>query len=212
MRQKAPALVALLQGDQFDLVPLIEIDTAAGPLRYAIDTHPRTWNGLTFEPTAGAFTEIEESAERRIPALRLVLQNADGVLGQKVHPDAGGEDIRGHRVTVRQASRDLLSGTTPNDLVIEWTFFVESYSWIGPEAVVFEIGVFPAEAIRVPDRTLQGLRCRWVYKGEHCGYVGDLATCDKTLFGKNGCKVHFPDEPLRFGGFPTSADARALRV
>ena len=64
----------------------------------------------------------------------------------------------------------------------------------------------------IPDRTLQGLRCRWIYKGEHCGYIGDLTTCDKTLFGPNGCKVHFPDEPLRFGGFPTSADARALRV
>jgi len=219
VRQKAPALVALLQGDQFDLVPLIEIDMAAGPLRYVLDTHPRTWNALTFEPTAGAFTEIEESAERRIPALRLVLQNADGVLGQRVHPDAAGggsqpagEDIRGRRVTVRQASRDLLSGTAPQDLVIEWTFFVESYSWIGREAVVFDIGVFPAEAIRVPDRTLQGLRCRWIYKGEHCGYIGDLATCDKTLFGAKGCKVHFPEEPLRFGGFPTSADARALRV
>ncbi len=209
MRQKAPALVALLQGDQFDLVALIEVDTTAGPLRYVIDTHPRTWNGLTFEPTAGAFTEIEESAERGVPHLRLVLQNADGVLGPKLHPDSGGEDIRGRRVTIRQASRDLLSGTNPDELVIEWTFFVEGYSWIGREAVALGLGVFPAEAIMVPDRTCQGLRCRWIYKGEHCGYIGDLATCDKTL---QDCRKHFEDEPLRFGGFPTSADARALRT
>ena len=212
MRQKASSFVALLQGDQFDLVALLEVDTSVGPLRYALDTHPRTWDGRTFEPTSGAFTEIEESAERRIPALRLVLQNADGVLGQKVHPEAGGEDIRGRRVTVWQVSRDLIASTPPAEFAIEWTFFVEAYSWIGREAVVFEIGVFPAEAIRVPDRTCQGLRCRWVYRGDHCGYVGDLATCDKTVFGPNGCKAHFPDEPMRFGGFPTSADARALRV
>jgi phage-related protein len=212
VRQKSSAFLSLLQGDQFDLTPLIEIQTSTTPLRYCIDTHPRTWNGMTFEPTAGGFTEVEESAERRIPALRLALQNADGVLGQKVHPDTGGEDVRGRRVSIWQVSRDLLGGTPPLDFAIEWVFFIESYSWIGREAVVFDIGVFPAEAIRVPDRTLQGLRCRWIYKGEHCGYVGDLATCDKTLFGSNGCKVHFPEEPLRFGGFPTSADARALRV
>ena len=80
---------------------------------------------------------------------------------------------------------------------------------IPDRAVAFDLGVFPAEAIRVPDRTLQGLRCRWIYKGAHCGYVGDLATCDKT---REDCRRHFEDEPLRFGGFPTSADARALRV
>jgi hypothetical protein len=209
VRAKSTAFLALLQGDALDLTALIEIDTAAGAIRYALDTHPRIWNQKTFEPTAGAFTDIEESAERGVPHLRLVLQNADGVLGSKLHPDAGGEDIRGRRVTIRQASRDLLAGTNPDDLVIEWTLFVEAYSWIGCEAVALELGVFPAEAIKVPDRTCQGLRCRWIYKGEHCGYIGDLATCDKTL---QDCRKHFEDEPLRFGGFPTSADARALRT
>src|SRR6185503_7868700 len=118
---------------------------------------------VTFAPTAGSFGEIQESAERQMPSLQLILQNADGVLGPLCHPDAGGEDLR----------------------------------------------VFPAESIRVPDRTCQGLRCRWLYKGAHCGYVGDLATCDKTV---EDCRRHFDGEPLRFGGFPTSADARALRV
>ena len=209
MRQKSPALLALLQGDQFDLIPLIELDTAAGPLRYVLDTHPRTWNQKIFDPTAGAFTEIEESAERGIPRLRLILQNADGVLGPKLHPDTGGEDIRGRRLSIWQVSRDLIFSTPALDFAIEWTFFVEGYSWIGREAVALEVGVFPAEAIKVPDRTCQGLRCRWIFKGEHCGYIGDLATCDKTL---QDCRKHFEDEPLRFGGFPTSADARALRT
>jgi hypothetical protein len=209
VREKASAFLALLQGDQLDLTALIEIDTAAGPLRYALDTHPRTWNQKTFAPTAGGFTDIEESAERGVPHLRLVLQNADGVLGPKLHPDTGGEDIRGRRVSIWQVSRDLLYSTPAEDFAIGWTLFVEAYSWIGREAVALELGVFPAEAIKVPDRTCQGLRCRWIYKGEHCGYVGDLATCDKTL---QDCRKHFEDEPLRFGGFPTSADARALRT
>ena len=209
MREKASAFLALLQGDQLDLTALIEIDTAVGPLRYALDTHPRTWNQKTFAPTAGGFTYIEESAERGVPHLRLVIQNADGVLGPKLHPDTGGEDIRGRRVSIWQVSRDLLYSTPAEDFAIGWTLFVGAYSWIGREAVALELGVFPAEAIKVPDRTCQGLRCRWIYKGEHCGYIGDLSTCDKTL---QDCRKHFEDEPLRFGGFPTSADARALRT
>jgi phage-related protein len=209
VRSKNAALLAIFAGDQLDLVALIEIATSDGPLRYALDTEARVWNGQTFAATSGFFGEIQESAEREIPALQLVLQNADGVLGPLVHPDTGGEDLRGKRVVIRQASRTLLSGESPNDLVIEWTFFVNSYSWIGREAVAFDIGVFPAESVRVPDRTLQGLRCRWIYKGAHCGYVGDLATCDKT---REDCRRHFEGEPLRFGGFPTAADARALRV
>ena len=210
MRSKNAAFLALLQGDQLDLVALVEITRASGaPLRYALDTEARVWNGLTFEPTAGSFGEIQESAEREIPSLQMVLQNADGVLGPLCHPGTGGEDLRGRRVTIRQAARSMLTGTTPADLVIEWVLFVNAYSWIGREAVAFDLGVFPAEAIRVPDRTLQGLRCRWIYKGVHCGYVGDLATCDKT---REDCRRHFEDEPLRFGGFPTAADARALRV
>jgi phage-related protein len=209
VRSKNAALLAILAGDQLDLVALIEIATSSAALRYALDTEPRVWNGQTFAATSGFVGEIQESAEREVPALQLVLQNADGLLGPLVHPDTGGEDLRGKRVTVRQASRTLLSGANPNDLVIEWTFFVNCYSWIGRDAVAFEIGVFPAESVRVPDRTLQGLRCRWVYKGAHCGYVGDLATCDKT---REDCRRHFEGEPLRFGGFPTAADARALRV
>jgi phage-related protein len=209
MRSKNAALLALLAGDELDLVALVEIATSKDPFRYAIDTEPRVWNGETFAATSGSFGEIQESSEREVPSLQLVLQNADGVLGPLVHPGTGGEDLRGRRVTIRQAARPLLTGENPNDFVIEWTFFVNSYSWIGREAVAFEIGVFPAEAIRVPERSLQGLRCRWIYKGAHCGYVGELATCDKT---REDCRRHFEDEPLRFGGFPTAADARALRV
>lgn len=47
------------------------------------------------------------------------------------------------------------------------------------------------------------------YKGVLCGYVGSLATCDRSLDGPNGCTMHGDDEvanglprqhPERFGG------------
>ena len=42
--------------------------------------------------------------------------------------------------------------------------------------------------------------CRHQYKGALCKYVGVIATCSKTLDGKNGCSDH-SNEP-NFGGFP----------
>lgn len=211
MRSLAAGYLALLTSDALDLVVLVEIQRAgtAAPLRYAIDTEDRTWNGETWTSTSGAFGEVQESAEREIPSLQMVLQNADGVLGPLVHPGSGGEDLRGRRCIVRQADRRLLDGPDPSALVVEWTFFVNAYSFVGREAVAFELGVFPAEVRDVPDRTLQGLRCRWIYKGPHCGYAGTLPTCARTV---DACRQRFGEEPIRFGGFPTSADARALQV
>jgi hypothetical protein len=212
VRSKDATFLALLEGDALDLVVLVEIRRPkSATLYYAIDTEQRTWNGHDFLPTAAALGEMKESAERQVPTLQLVMQNADGVLGPLVHAPSGGEDLRGQRLIVRAASRTMLTGATPDDLVLEWSFFVNAYQWVGRQAVVFDLGVFPAESIRVPDRTMQGLRCRWLpnYKGLHCGYVGELATCDGTVAD---CKNHFLDDPLRFGGFPGSADARALRV
>lgn len=209
MRSKDATFLALMQSDQLDLVLLVEIETAGDPLRYAIDTEARTWNGVTWSPTAGGLAEIQESAEREVPSLQLVLQNMDGVLGPLAHPDAGGEDLRGRRVTIRQANRGMLTGGTAADLVIEWTFFVNAYSWIGRSAVAFDLGVFPAEDVQVPERSLQGIRCRWIYQGAHCGDSSGLPTCARTVAD---CRRHFGDDPLRFGGFPTAADARALRV
>jgi len=212
MRQKESVFLTLLQGDQLDLVSLVEIQTSGTPLRYALDTEPRVWNSLTFAATSGSFGEIQESAEREVPSLQLVLQNVDGVLGPIVHPHAGGEDLRGRRVSIYQAARALLSETPALAHVIDWTFFVNSYQWVGREAVAFDLTIFPASSIRIPDRTLQGIRCRWVrhYKGKHCGYTGDLPTCEGTV---QDCMAHFSGEgeAIRFGGFPSSADGRALR-
>lgn len=208
MRSKAAAFLAHLLGDQLDIVTFVEIDTSAGVLRYALDSSDQEWDGETWTATGGHVSEIQESAEREVPELTLTLQNADGVLGPLLHPDAGGEDIRGRRVTIRRACRSLLSGATPDDLVIDSVWFVRSYAWVDRVAVSIDLGVFPAER-EAPDRTLQGLRCRWIYKGTHCGYTGTLASCAKT---REDCRAHFAGEPLRFGGFPTSSDARALRL
>lgn len=213
MRSKHADLVAHLAGDQLDTVLLIEFPAwkGAAALYFAIDTQPHTWNSKTFAATSGFVGQLQESAEREVPTLQIVLQNADGVIGPLAYTATDGVDFRGRRVIVREAARSLLTGANPESRVIEWVFFVNASAWLSRAAIAFDVGVFPAEQIRVPWRNCQGLRCRWVqnYKGRHCGYAGDLATCEGTV---EDCARHFPDEPLRFGGFPTSADARVLRV
>lgn len=210
MRDFSPVLQALLESKNLDLVALVELQLKASTLRFALDTHPRLWNGQTFERQGGGFSETEESAERGIPSLQLTLQNRDGILGPKLHPAAGGEDPRGRRAVIRVAGRELLDGEDPEALVIGWTFFINDVHFQGREAVILEIGVFPAEVIRVPNRNLQGLRCVWLdYKGVHCGSASSLETCNRTL---DDCKVRFPGEPLRYGAFPAQADARVLRL
>lgn len=42
--------------------------------------------------------------------------------------------------------------------------------------------------------------CQWRYKSTECGYTGGLASCDLTLQGPNGCRVH--SNSNNFGAFP----------
>ncbi len=45
--------------------------------------------------------------------------------------------------------------------------------------------------------------CIWQYKsGVGCTYSGSMTTCSKTIDGATGCKAHFPNQVLPFGGFP----------
>lgn len=209
MRSRDATLLSLLQSEGLDATLLVAIALPSSTIRLALDTADRTWNGQTWTATAGGLGEMQESAEREVPSLQLVLQNLDGVIGPQIDPASGGEDLRRRRVTIYQCDRRRLSGAAAADLVVEWEFIASSVQWLGRDAVAIELGVFPAAEVMVPDRTLQGLRCRWRYRGLHCGSTSELPDCERTVAA---CRLRFPGEALRFGGFPTAADARALRV
>lgn len=99
----------------------------------------------------------------------------------------------------------------------ETTYAVDADS-LGEDSVTLRLGSSDAvEGSEVPRRTTQESGCQNDYKRGLCSYRGSLATCDKSLDGPNGCRVHFPDiqyadtdgtrtlTPSRpFGGFPGS--------
>ena len=67
-------------------------------------------------------------------------------------------------------------------------------------SVTFQLGAENALATPFPRRRQLRDRCAWKYKSAECGYIGTLPSCDLTLQGDNGCKVH--ENTLNFGGFP----------
>lgn len=70
------------------------------------------------------------------------------------------------------------------------------------ETVNFKLGPPSPAKLLFPRFLYRANFCIWIvnYKGPQCGYVGEIATCDGTLDGGNGCKVHANQQ--RFGGFP----------
>jgi len=62
------------------------------------------------------------------------------------------------------------------------------------------LGVANPLRLITPKRLMKRDLCSFTYKGVECAYAGGLSTCDRTLDGTNGCKVHTNQQ--NFGGFP----------
>jgi lambda family phage minor tail protein L len=66
--------------------------------------------------------------------------------------------------------------------------------------VEFELAAaFDLAGIRIPKRQCLSSICGWVFKSTECGYVGGIATCEKTI---DACRYRFNNGQLPFGGFP----------
>ena len=66
--------------------------------------------------------------------------------------------------------------------------------------VSFTLGSTNPLSMNFPGRVQLRDRCSWRFKSEECGYDGQLATCDLSLQGSNGCVFH--SNSKRYGGFP----------
>ena len=67
-------------------------------------------------------------------------------------------------------------------------------------SVEFQLGARNPLSQRFPRGTQWRDKCRWIFKGKECGYVGAAAFCDYTLQGPDGCSVH--GNTLRYGALP----------
>lgn len=128
------------------------------------------------------------------------LENYDGLVGQRV------------RIILTHSL--LLAG---GGVVLAEEDFEVIHSSANAEAVTLQLGTMNLFDSFVPKNRMARYHCRHLYQGAACGYSLDpgspyyLSTCDKSLYGLNGCIKHGqsytdagldPIHPDRFGGFP----------
>lgn len=167
----------------------VRVDATRG---YFLCAHPQalTFNGRTYSPFPMDRDEEEEGSEGNIPELVLRVSNIDRAVQAEIH--AG--NLRG-KVAIKRLINTAIIGTATNKREFRYTILSADCTDL---VAIFRLG--PANPVNreFPGRRYNRNRCGWDYGGSGCGYnttrSGALATCDRTLLGANGCRVHGDDE------------------
>lgn len=149
-----------------------------------------TFKGQVY--TAANFVINLDQSQNQAPSVTLVAQDQTGMIQQRVEDYAGGVQSRVNMMVVNSDRLD-------RPAEIEHTFDVISTS-VKDSIVSFDLGAENPLVIQFPKHTQMKDRCSWRYKGYGCEYAGALESCDYTLDGDNGCRVH--DNIERFRGLP----------
>jgi phage-related protein len=170
------------------------IDPATGELvetgHYVLNTEPVTFNGHTYEPSSFDIELKEESGTQQ--TVRLSFNDYTLVIQRKMQLYGGGV---GFSIAVMVVNAGALE--QPPEIV-------ENFQVIGAESsnyvCSFTLGAENNVSKTFPRRRQMKDYCQWRYRGEDCGYTGDLPSCDLSIKGPNGCAAH--QNVIRFGAFP----------
>lgn len=174
------------------------------------------WQGDTYSAFPVQAEGFEISGKGTLPRPTLSVANVDGTVGLLVRDleDLIGATLTRKRTLVKYLDAVNFTGgvnatADPTQFLADDIYLVERKSAETKDVITFELAsALDVHGVRIPRRLIQATICPWVYKGAECGYAGGIATCDFTLNGANGCKVHFPNANLPFGGFPGAATIR----
>lgn len=187
------------------------------------------WQGQTYSPVAIQTDGLEVRGDGRPSAPTLVVANEiDGNVGAITIMCALYSDFANAKLTVTHVLAKYLDAANfadgnptanPSEFVSQyWT--IEQKTEEQFDTVTFELASpLAAQRIKIPTRTITSY-CTWAlrgdYRGENCGYMGtamftkDGEPTDNPALDKCGgclsdCKKRFGENnPLRFGGFPSS--------
>lgn len=182
------------------------IDAGTGTLRAVDDNAPFTFGGNVYYPASISVDENTTKSDGSLEALTLTVGNLTRDLTQLLED----QKLDGKSVLLRAFHR------SSNQDSIDWDFQVMAAS-AGWRDVQFILGHANLFKRPFPKNRFSKSSCRHIYKSAACGYSLSLVSCDKTLDGSNGCRVHGDDEvangqprqhPNRYGGFPTIPDDR----
>lgn len=189
----------------------------------AASDEPVTHRGQVYDPYPVKMSPQRRTEDGSLTGITITLGNAGNVFGawveqglftdrevyMKLVPvDATGEEVHTSSFTIREVTIDAATAT-------------------------FDVGPYRLLDAPFPAQRYSRGRCRWLptYGGTGCEYDKSLPnavpllhggfdpnSCDGTLNGPNGCRVHGANEfangqpqrhPLRFGGFPGIPKGRA---
>jgi|GEM_PF-674727 len=191
----------------------IAVPSSPSTTVYRLTKQPEAieFGGFTYSPFPISHSTVTRDNTGDLPTTSLTvsnmtreiiatLENYDGLVGQ--------------RVRIMLTHSLLLAG---GGIVLAEEDFEVINSSATADSVTLQLGTMNLFDSRVPKNRMTRYHCRHQYQSAACGYSLDpaspsyLATCDKSLYGLNGCVVHgqsytdageTPIHPDRFGGFP----------
>lgn len=135
--------------------------------------------------------EVKKEAENA-PTLQLTFYDATRAVEAAVQEYRGGSGFMVRVIFVNTGALDQ-----PPEISEE---FEVLYTSNNNYVITVTLGAENPLSKRCPRRFCYREVCTWLYKSKECGYTGSLETCDYTLSGPNGCRVH--ENTKRYGGFP----------
>lgn len=186
------------------------------------------FNGITYNPVAIDSDGLEQRGDGKASSPTLSIANSiDGVQGAVSAYCLQFDDFAGAKLTVIHTLAKYLdasnfSGGNPSasNEYKKQVWYIEQKTSENAQLITFELSnPIDFEGQRIPCREINNY-CQWAisggYRGESCGYIGvsmfdksdkptDNPELDKCSGRLQGCKVRFNNEPLPFGGFPSSS-------
>lgn len=157
------------------------------------------YDGHTYKPFPVEVGEITEDSKGNLESVTLSISNVNRMVMayMEQHDALQGKDVW----------MFIVNRVDPTQCINLGVYQIVEAS-ADSNVATFVLGHYNFFALKFPrNRYIRG-RCRWVYKSTECGYVGGLATCDKTLGETDGCRVHNNEQ--RFGGFPSIPSGKRL--
>jgi lambda family phage minor tail protein L len=172
-------------------------------LRVARNTDDVIWGGHTYLAFNFDIQSIDESTSGELPQVTITVSNVNRAVQGQLEPYGGGV---GATVVLTVVNAADMGG----DPVQQFTWSILQAS-ATDQLVTFTLGAPSPLLKQFPSGLYVKNHCFHIFNsptlqaalnpdGMPCGYTGALITCDHTLNGTNGCRVH--GNQGRFGGFP----------
>lgn len=127
-----------------------------------------------------------------VPEITLSARDPIGLVRSRMDEFNGGEDFAIFYSVVN-------TGNVEQGFEHRFEFKCTGASEGSNYTVMFKLGVENPLSKSYPSRAQFNKTCSHIFKDGRCGYTGELATCDYTFAGANGCIAH--GNARNFGGF-----------